>query len=210
MNTPTPKISPLRQRMIEDMRIRKLEPKTQSSYIRAVRHFTVWFGRSPDRAGPEDLRLFQLHLVDKGVSPISINAMQSGLRFFFDITLNRPELMAKVRSVRVPQRLPVVLSREEATRLIIEATRNISIELPCRWRMVRDCAPAKSLASRSVTWTANAMYCVSSKARAARIATRYCHRSCSRVFAAGGATRGPRARYYPTAGYFRGSIRCSP
>ena len=61
------------------------EPKTQSGYIRAVRDFTVWFGRSPDRAGPEDLRLFQLHLVDKGVSPISINSMQTGLRFFFDI-----------------------------------------------------------------------------------------------------------------------------
>jgi hypothetical protein len=51
MNTPTPKISPLRQRMIEDMRIRRLEPKTESGYIGAVRHFTVWFGRSPDRAG---------------------------------------------------------------------------------------------------------------------------------------------------------------
>src|SRR5208337_1820409 len=124
MNTPTPKISPLRQRMIEDMRIRKLEPKTQSGYIRAVRDFTVWFCRSPDRAGPEDLRLFQLHLVDKGVSPISINATQSGLRFFFDITLNRPEVAAHMRHVRVAQRLPVVLSREEATRLI-EATRNI-------------------------------------------------------------------------------------
>jgi hypothetical protein len=57
MNTPTPKISPLRQRMIEDMRIRKLEAKTQSGYIRAVRHFTIWFGRSPDQATAEDLHL---------------------------------------------------------------------------------------------------------------------------------------------------------
>ena len=124
MNTTTPKISPLRQRMIEDMRIRKLEPKTQSGYIRAVRHFTIWFGRSPDRAGPEDLRLFQLHMVDQGVSPISINSSQSGLRFFFEITLDRPEVTAKMRPVRVAQRLPVVLSREEATRLI-DATRNL-------------------------------------------------------------------------------------
>ena len=100
MNTSTPKISPLRQRMIEDMRIRKLEPKTQSGYIRAVRDFTIWFVRSPDRAGPEDVRLFQLHLVDKGVSSISINSMQTGLRFFFDITLNRPQVMAKERQVR--------------------------------------------------------------------------------------------------------------
>ena len=128
MNTTTPKISPLRQRMIEDMRIRKLEPKTQSGYIRAVRHFTIWFARSlarsPDRAGPEDLRLFQLHMVDQGVSPISINSSQSGLRFFFEITLDRPEVTAKMRPVRVAQRLPVVLSREEATRLI-DATRNL-------------------------------------------------------------------------------------
>jgi hypothetical protein len=66
------KISPLRRRMIEDMRIRKLEPKTQSGYIRAVRHFTVWFGRAPDQAGPEDLRLFQLHLVDQGVVALHV------------------------------------------------------------------------------------------------------------------------------------------
>ncbi len=124
MNTPTPKISPLRQRMIEDMRIRKLEPKTQSGYIRAVRHFAIWYGRSPDQAGPEDLRLFQLHLVDQGVSPITINATQTGLRFFFEITLDRPEITGKMRPVRVAQRLPVVLTREEATRLI-DASRNL-------------------------------------------------------------------------------------
>jgi integrase/recombinase XerD len=124
MNTPTPKVSPLRQRMIEDMRIRKLEPKTQSGYIRAVRHFAIWFGRSPDQAGPEDLRLFQLHLIDQGVSPITINATQTGLRFFFDITVDRPEVTEKMRPVRVAQRLPVVLTREEATRLI-DATRNL-------------------------------------------------------------------------------------
>jgi len=80
MNTPTPKISVLRRRMIEDMRIRKLEPKTQNGYIRAVRHFAIWFGRSPDQAGPEDLRLFQLHLVDQGASPITINVTQTGPR----------------------------------------------------------------------------------------------------------------------------------
>jgi site-specific recombinase XerD len=124
MNTTTPKVSPLRQRMIEDMRMRKLEPKTQSGYIRGVRHFAVWLGRSPDTASAEDLRLFQLHLVDQGVSPITINATQSGLRFFFEITLDRSEVTAKMRPVRVAQRLPVVLSREEATRLI-DAARNL-------------------------------------------------------------------------------------
>ena len=74
--------------------------------------------------GPEDLRLFQLHLIDQGVSPITINATQTGLRFFFEITLDRPEVTGKMRPVRVAQRLPVVLTREEATRLI-DATRNL-------------------------------------------------------------------------------------
>jgi len=112
-NISTPKISPLRQRMIEDMRVRKLEPKTHSGYIRAVRDFTVWFGRSPHRAGPEDVRLFQLHLVDKGVSPISINAIQTGLRFFFDITLNRPEVMAMVHRLSVEvNKVAAAISRE--------------------------------------------------------------------------------------------------
>jgi len=121
MNTTTPKVSPLRQRMLEDMRARKFAAKTQSSYIRAVRHFTGWLGRSPDTASAEDLRRYQLHLVDRGVSPITLNATITALRFFFEETLSRPELMAKMRFVRVAQTLPVVLTREEVGRLIESA-----------------------------------------------------------------------------------------
>ena len=121
MNTTTPKVSPLRQRMIEDMRSRQFAAKTQSSYIRAVRHFTGWLGRSPDTASAEDLRRYQLHLVDRGVSPITLNATITALRFFFEETLAHPELMAKMRFVRVPQTLPVVLTREEVGRLIESA-----------------------------------------------------------------------------------------
>ena len=79
MNTSTPKISPLRQRMIEDMRMRKLSPKTQSTYIRSVRRLAAYLGRSPDTATVEDLRNYQLHLVDQGTSPISLNASLTGL-----------------------------------------------------------------------------------------------------------------------------------
>ena len=114
-------VSPLRQRMIEDMRMRKLAPKTQTAYIRAVRRFTGFLGRAPDTASTEDLRRFQLHLVDEGASPITLNATITGLTFFFDITLNRADVMAKMQSVRVPHRLPVVLSREEVARLICAA-----------------------------------------------------------------------------------------
>jgi integrase/recombinase XerD len=120
----TPKISPLRQRMIDDMRMRKLSDKTQSHYIRAVRQLAGFLGRSPDTATAEDLRRYQLHRVDHGISPISLNAAITGLKFFFDITLDHPELMAKMHPVRVPRTLPVVLSREEVARLIA-ATENL-------------------------------------------------------------------------------------
>ena len=118
METAHTGISPLRQRMLDDLRIRKLSPKTQSAYIRAVRNFTKYLGRSPDTATIDDLRNYQLYLVDTGTSPTSLNAAIIGLKFFFDVTLDRGELMAKMRPVRVPQRLPVVLSKEEVGRLI--------------------------------------------------------------------------------------------
>ena len=97
---PTRPVSPLRQRMLDDMRMRKLTPKTQSAYIRAVCRFTRYLGRAPDSATVEDLRNYQLHLVDTGTSPMSLNAAISGLKFFFDITLQRGELMARMQPVR--------------------------------------------------------------------------------------------------------------
>ena len=121
MTSSTQGISELRQRMIEDMRMRKLNPRTQEGYIRAVRKFTQYLGRSPDTATVEDLRNFQLHLVDHGISPITLNATITGLKFFFDVTLGRIELMARMQPVHVPRTLPVILSREEAGRLIAAA-----------------------------------------------------------------------------------------
>jgi integrase/recombinase XerD len=124
MNPSTRAVTPLRQRMIDDMRMRKLSPKTQSTYVRVVRQFTRFLGRSPDTATVEDLRRYQLHLVDHGVSPVSLNAAITGLKFFFEVTLDRGELMAKMQPVQVPRILPVVLSRDEAARLIA-AARNL-------------------------------------------------------------------------------------
>ena len=124
MSPSTQTTSELRQRMIEDMRMRKFSPKTQSSYILAVRRFAGHLGRAPDTATVEDLRDYQLHLVDNGISPVSLNATITGLKFFFDVTLGRDELMAKMQPVHVPRTLPVILSREEVARLIA-ATRNL-------------------------------------------------------------------------------------
>ena len=118
MTQNTQAVSPLRQRMIEDMRLRKLSPKTQSGYIRAVKKLTIYLERSPATASAEDLRRFQLHLVDRGVSSITLNATITALRFFFVTTLNRADAVIKMSRVPVPRKLPVVLSREEVTRLI--------------------------------------------------------------------------------------------
>lgn len=124
MDSSAPAVSPLRQRMIDDMRMRKFGDKTQLDYLRAVRNFAKYLGRSPDMATVEDLRRYQLHLVDHGISPASLNSAISGLKFFFTVTLDREEVMAKMQPVHLPRKLPVILSREEVGRLIA-ATRNL-------------------------------------------------------------------------------------
>jgi site-specific recombinase XerD len=121
MTTATPAVSALRQRMIEDMRMRKMAPMTQSAYIRNVSRLAAFLKRSPDTATIEDLRRFQLHLVDHGISPITLNAIATSLKFFFEVTVRRPDLAIGMQSVRLPQKLPVVLSREEVARLIAAA-----------------------------------------------------------------------------------------
>ena len=111
-------ISPLRQRMIEDMTLRKLNPKTQTQYIRAVLRLSRFLGRSPDQATAEDLRRFQLHLSENGVSNITINTTLTGLKFFFTHTLDQPELLKRVQRVHQPRKIPEVLSVKEVTRLL--------------------------------------------------------------------------------------------
>src|SRR3984957_11481521 len=111
-------ISPLRQRMIDDMRARRFSEDTQKDYVRNVRNFAAFLGRSPDTATKEDLRRFQLHMAQQQISPGSINAAIAALRFFFTVTLERPDLVRPLRIVTEPRRAPVVLSQEEVARLL--------------------------------------------------------------------------------------------
>ena len=120
-------VSPLRQRMIEDMRMRKLERKTQEMYIRGVCRLAKYLGRSPQTATAEDLRRFQLHLVEAGVSPITLNATLTAVKFLFQITLDRPHVVSKLRRVRVEQKLPVILSLQEVA-LLIESAANLKMK----------------------------------------------------------------------------------
>jgi site-specific recombinase XerD len=124
MTQATQTISPLRQRMIDDMRMRNFSPSTQRNYIRYVRDFAAYLRRSPDQASAEELRRYLLHLTDKGVSATSYNANLPALKFFFQTTLDRPEVVRKLRTLPAPQRLPKVLSRDEVRRLL-EATTSL-------------------------------------------------------------------------------------
>lgn len=112
------RVSPLRQRMIEDMSIRQFGPKTQQDYVRVVADFARFLGRSPDQAEPEDLRRYQLHLAAQGASPAKMNAAVSALRFFFRVTLARSGFSERLATVRKEDRLPQVLSPEEVALLL--------------------------------------------------------------------------------------------
>jgi site-specific recombinase XerD len=111
-------ISPLRQRMIDDMTARRFKEKVQKDYVRHVRTFAVFLGRSPGTATSEDLRRYQLHMAQQQVSPWSINSAIAALRFFFIVTLERPDLVRPLRLVTEPRKAPIVLSQEEVARLI--------------------------------------------------------------------------------------------
>jgi len=159
-------VSPLRQRMIDDMTMRRLNPKTQAGYLHSVKNFTQFFGRSPDRVGPEDLRRIQLQMVEKGVSSTTLNATITGLKLFYGVTLDRPSALKKMSPVRKEQKLPHVLSVEEVARLLQGASnlKHRSVTSPIRTRpssticcsrpQPRRCSP--SLPIRSVSGHASA------------------------------------------------------
>jgi len=111
-------MSPLRRRMIEDMTIRKLSPKTQQGYIRTIKNFAGFLGRSPDKASFEDVRRFQLHLATSGASTPIRNQTVAALRFFFRVTLRRSAIIEHTAFIHEPRKLPVVLSPEEVARLL--------------------------------------------------------------------------------------------
>jgi site-specific recombinase XerD len=114
-------VSPLRQRMIEDMVARKLNPHTQRGHISSCKRFAAWLKRSPDTATPDEVRRFQLHLIESGASICNRNRIMTGIRFLFRVTLRRHDLAAEVWHLKEPQKLPPVLSPEEVKRILTMA-----------------------------------------------------------------------------------------
>ena len=115
-------ISPLRQRMIEDMNARKLCAGTQRGHVRSCKRFAAFLKRSPETATPDDIRRFQLHLAETGVSICTRNGIMTGLKFLLRVTLRRLDLAAEIYHIREPQKIPLVMSQDETRRLLAVAT----------------------------------------------------------------------------------------
>lgn len=111
-------ISPLRRRMIEDMSIRKFAAKTQHDYVQRVKDLATFLGHSPGTAEAEDVRRFRLHLTARGASAPKINATVAALRFFFKVTLDRPDLVKHLSFIHEPRKAPIVLSPDEVARFL--------------------------------------------------------------------------------------------
>jgi len=118
----TAAISPLRQRLIDDMNMRRFSRETQRNYIRDVGRFATFLGRSPETATADDVRRFQIEQRDAGMPTPTMNSIVSALRFFFTHTIDRPDLARRLIRVAHPRNLPVVLSRDEVTRLLKATT----------------------------------------------------------------------------------------
>ena len=118
----TEAITPLRQRMIEDMNSRKLCAHTQRGHIYSCKRFTAFLKRSPDTATCEDIRLFQLHLAETGISICNRNRIMTGVRFLFRVTLRRLDLAAEIYHLREPEKIPQVMSPDEMRRLLAVAS----------------------------------------------------------------------------------------
>ena len=152
----------LRQRFLEDMQIKGLQPKTQTMYLRGMRDFTRFLGHAPDTATPEELRAFQLDMKERGVGAPTFNNRLTVLSFFFAATCPRPEMKRHMRYQRAAKKIPVVLSAEEVARII-------------------EAAPGPGLRYRaafSVAYGGGLRFCRDQEDRvAAYAATQLCHAS---------------------------------
>ena len=115
-------VSRLRQRMIEDMNARKLGKHSQRSHIHSCKRFAAFLKRSPETATPDDIRGFQLHLIESGQSICNRNRIMTGVKFLVRVTLRRLDLAAEIYHLREPQKIPQVMSPDETRRLLAVAS----------------------------------------------------------------------------------------
>src|SRR5262245_36594666 len=111
-------MTPLRQRMIEDLTFRNCSPRTIKTYVSHVARFAKFHRRSPDLLGPEDVRAYQRHLLEKGASWTLFNQAACALKFFYRVTLQVTWPVQVIPYGRKPKKLPSVLGQDEVVQLI--------------------------------------------------------------------------------------------
>jgi integrase/recombinase XerD len=143
--TVSPLNSAIRRRMIEDMTVRNFVTTTQADYIRRIRNFAIYLGSSPDTAIREDVRRYLLQLASSGMGAGTVNGAGSALRFLFEITLDRPEIVRHLPVAREPRQAPVILSPEEVGRMFgvkykaaLSVAYGAGLRVDCRWRTGED------------------------------------------------------------------------
>ena len=187
------RVSPLRQRMIEDMTLRNFAPQTQEGYIRAVKAFAAFLGRSPGEASFDDVRRFQLHLVTSGAGVPTINTALTALRFFFTVTLRKPAVVADLPFIKGPRKLPVVLSPQEVARLLDAAP-------GLKYKAALSVAYGAGLrAAEIISLATSTAPAWSSGSSRARTDTSCCRRIFLTCCGPGGKWRGRRAGCFPAA-----------
>jgi integrase/recombinase XerD len=199
-------VSPLRARMIEDMTVRGFDEHTRRDYVRHVRSFAAFIGRSPDTATAEELRLFQLHQTQSGMQPPSINSSVSALRFFF--TVDRPDLSRRLTVVPQPRRIPAVLGIEEVTLLQAASAPKYKAAFATAYGAGLRVSKVVALkvgdvdSERMLLRVERGKGGKSLPSRKRGTATRCCRRSCSNCCAPGGARGGGAACCSREAGCF--------
>src|SRR6201987_5067274 len=213
-NTSPRPVSPLRARMIEDMTVRGFKEDTRRDYVRHVRAFAAFIDRSPDTATAEDLRLFELHQTRIDMQPPSINSAVSALRFFFTVTLDRPDLARRLTVVPYPRRIPAGLSVEEVTLLLRAATAPkykagfaTAYGAGLRGSEVIALKVGDIDSERMLLRVERGKGRKSLPSRKRGTATRCCRRSCSNCCAPGGARGGGAACCCRAAGCFPAATR---
>ena len=209
-------VSALRTRMIEDMSVRGFSEKTRNDYIRHVRAFAAFIGRSPDSATAEDLRRFQLQQAQRGVRPPSINSAVAALRFFLTVTLDRPDLARRLTVVREPRRLPAILSAAEVT-LLFEAAPGPKYKAAFATAYGAGLRVSEVVALKAGDVDSERMLLrveqgkgrKSLPSRKRGTATPCCRRSCSSCYATGGGRADASACCCRAAGCFPAAIRSS-
>ena len=126
----------LRRRMIEDMRGRNLGPHSQRNHLSSCARFAAYLARSPETATADDIRRFQLFLIESGASIVHRNRIMTGVKFLLRVTLRRHDLATEIYHLKEPQKIPLVLSRDEVRRLLAMAA---NVQVPVMLSLAYGC-----------------------------------------------------------------------